>query len=242
MNTTHMPSDNSSPKPPRVFCWTRFGTEAGQPIESIFARKEQERRANGGVFLWGIGNSVAPSVAPLLEETDSPEVVFSPIKSPARECDSRPSHIAVWSEGVGYDGEPFDLPAGSLVTSHVSGSRKRRHYALVCRSQQRLRFKNTHASIDFRALSNLKSGNPLGASQVTAIVRRIDRADENRKVYPICLVTELVYPYVVEFRRSDVLDAADLPIDSVIKRAWTIQRGRVRRQQRHSPKQLHMFS
>jgi hypothetical protein len=44
---------------PEAFVWTRFGTEAGQTIDRILARKEAERIANGGLFLWGIGNSVA---------------------------------------------------------------------------------------------------------------------------------------------------------------------------------------
>ena len=47
---------------PTIFCWTRFGGEAGEPIEQILFRKEQERLANGGVFLWGIGNAVGPSI------------------------------------------------------------------------------------------------------------------------------------------------------------------------------------
>ena len=50
---------------PRFFCWTRFGTEAGQPIEQILERKEQERIVNNGLFLWGIGNSLTPSMIEL---------------------------------------------------------------------------------------------------------------------------------------------------------------------------------
>src|SRR5689334_16901759 len=34
---------------PLLFCWTRFGTEAGEPIEAILERKEREREATGGV-------------------------------------------------------------------------------------------------------------------------------------------------------------------------------------------------
>ena len=40
---------------PDHFCWTRYGTEAAQPIQNIFGRKEEERHANAGVFFWGIG-------------------------------------------------------------------------------------------------------------------------------------------------------------------------------------------
>src|ERR1700728_56037 len=34
---------------PDRFCWTRFGTEAGESIEHILNRKEEERLANGGI-------------------------------------------------------------------------------------------------------------------------------------------------------------------------------------------------
>lgn len=44
---------------PDYFVWTRYGTEGGEAAGSILARKEQERQRAGGLFLWGIGNSVA---------------------------------------------------------------------------------------------------------------------------------------------------------------------------------------
>ena len=36
MNSTNLPD---------VFCWTKMGTEAGQSLENIIARKEAERDA-----------------------------------------------------------------------------------------------------------------------------------------------------------------------------------------------------
>jgi hypothetical protein len=55
------------PALPGFFCWTRIGPEAAEPIQGILRRKEQERVANGGVFLWGIGNAVGPSLSELLD-------------------------------------------------------------------------------------------------------------------------------------------------------------------------------
>jgi hypothetical protein len=66
---------------PDCFCWTRFGTEAGQAIVHILQRKEQERSANDGLFIWGIGNAIGPSIRELVRRTNRPEVLFSPIKS-----------------------------------------------------------------------------------------------------------------------------------------------------------------
>jgi hypothetical protein len=37
------------------FVWTRVGSNAGEEIQSITARKEAEREAGGGEFWWGVG-------------------------------------------------------------------------------------------------------------------------------------------------------------------------------------------
>src|SRR5258706_6602623 len=102
---------------PNLFCWTRFGTEAAEPIEAIISRKEQERISNDGLFLWGIGNAIGPSIAELLERALNPEVLFSPIKSAPKCKDITPAAIAAWTSAVALDGSPFDLPKHSLVTS-----------------------------------------------------------------------------------------------------------------------------
>src|SRR5436190_21777164 len=102
---------------PGVFCWTKFGAEAGESAASIFQRKELERKRNHGVFLWGIGNSILPSLVHLLDATDEPQVLFSPMRSAAASRDSRPSRLIVWSKAIGYDGLPFTMPTHSVVTS-----------------------------------------------------------------------------------------------------------------------------
>jgi uncharacterized transporter YbjL len=51
-----------SAKLPEYFCWTKFGTEAGEVSHAIFGRKEIERRRNGGIFLWGIVATSVPLI------------------------------------------------------------------------------------------------------------------------------------------------------------------------------------
>src|ERR1700761_2672202 len=90
---------------PQCFVWTKFGTEAGQSISDILLRKERERSANGGVFYWGIGNAVGPSILELLRKSDEPEVLFSPIKSTPRRDDVTPQRVVAWTAAAGLNGE-----------------------------------------------------------------------------------------------------------------------------------------
>ncbi len=102
---------------PFAFCWTRVGVEAGQPLESIFRRKEEERAANGGLFFWGIGSAIGPSIAELVRQSPQPEVMFSPIKSAARSVDAKPESVVAWTSAQRFDGSKFVLPAQALITS-----------------------------------------------------------------------------------------------------------------------------
>lgn len=209
---------------PNAFCWTRFGTEAGQTISEIFARKEAERSRNDGVFLWGIGNNVAPSIASLLRIESKPHVLFSPIKSPPRETDVSPSQIAVWTEGAGVDGSAYRVPSGSLVTSRFHGVRKRKHYALVCRSNHHIKETESDEFVDFDTLVNVKSGKQIGSSQVTSIVRRIQEAGSGSGRYPVSFKAELVYPYVVELNHCGVVSNTGVKPEAMMRQAWEVQK------------------
>src|SRR6266851_3912650 len=114
---------------PERFCWTRFGFEAGQSPSSIVLRKEGERRSNGGLFLWGIGNPLADAIKELIRWSPEPAVLFSPIRSEPRHVDVAPQMVAVWSQARGLDGGSFVLPPGSTVTSRYRGESKKAHYA-----------------------------------------------------------------------------------------------------------------
>ena len=180
---------------PEVFVWTRFGTEAGQPIDDIIERKECERRANGGVFLWGIGNNISPSLPMLLRSGQTPIVAFSPIKSKPRTVDQSPGKVAVWRRATTPTGTPYNLPSASMVTSRYA-SGKSKHFALVCKSDQPLTLGTVRETLHFESLVNAKSGSNLGFSQVTAVVRLGKNSAGEERRYDVAIQCELAAPFV----------------------------------------------
>jgi hypothetical protein len=193
---------------PDLFCWTKHGTEAGEDIGAILARKEAERLASGGTFFWGIGNAIGPSVETLLAHAAEPQVVFTPMRSRPAARDVTPAQVAIWHRGIGLDGAPFDLPDYARVTSRLSRTRNY-HYALVCRSEQPLgisaprgpSFASTH-------VQNLRSGSIVGASQVTSVVRRIACAlGLVPSSYTVSSTADLVAPYFVRLTNYSLVDA-----------------------------------
>src|SRR6185312_9011977 len=185
---------------PASFCWTRFGTEAGETIDAIIQRKEEERVGNRGVFLWGIGNALGPSMRELLRVATAPELLFSPIRSKPRREDVAPATTVVWTAGRDLNGAVFSLPAGSVVTSRYSpGPRTPRHYALVCYSEAPLEFRPSAIALSVARLRNLLTNNVVGASQVTAVVRRVDSGvGAGGTSYPVAMRVRLVAPYLIE--------------------------------------------
>jgi hypothetical protein len=194
---------------PNLFCWTRFGSEAGEQIEHILFRKEQERLANGGLFLWGIGNAVGPSISELTRQTARPQVVFSPIKTASRPKDISPPAVVMWTEAEGLDGSSFTIPANSLVTSRYDPETPRPyHFALVCYSSQPLIPLKLEYKIGFRQLRNLRTGRPVGASQVTAVVQCTEMGTEEPLMYDVAILAELVNPYFVRLKNAYKLQGA----------------------------------
>lgn len=182
---------------PPQFCWTKYGTEAGEGIDAIFERKELEREANGGVFLWGIGNSLRPSIDALLKRTSDPVVCFSPMRSAAAAHDVAPSALSLWHSGYGIDGQDFAVPEFSVVTSRTgSGTRANRHFALVCQSDEPIARFDEPAGLGIDELTNLRTGSRLGSSQVTSVVRYSPSAGVPRN-YSISFAARLVAPYFV---------------------------------------------
>lgn len=187
---------------PECFCWTRFGTESGEPITHILERKEAERAANEGVFVWGIGNAVGPSIRELVRRGPKPEVLFSPMKSPARMQDLSPPAVVTWIGGETLDGEPFCLPKHSLVTSRFDPvSPRAGHYALVCFSRAPIVPAQSGGKIVFNSLRNIRTGQPIGASQVTAVVEQHETSEKTPLTYDVAIRAELVYPYFVRLRQ-----------------------------------------
>ena len=185
---------------PRHFCWTRFGTEAGEGVAQILTRKEQERVRNGGVFLWGIGNAIGPSMRQLIRVESEPEVVFSPIRSAPRKEDSAPEKIVRWTAGRTMSGQRYELPAASIVTSRFKPDARRSiHYALVCNSSAILCFDPNGETVSFGKLRNLITHRAIGASQVTAIVTQAAESMRfTARPYPVAMRAHLVFPYFIE--------------------------------------------
>lgn len=192
---------------PDVFCWTKFGDEAGESAYSIFRRKEVERQRNGGVFLWGIGQSIRPSLVELLRVVTFPRVFFSPIRSAPASRDVSPAAVVIWCQGVGFDGQPYVLPEYSLVTSRRDASAARAyHFALVCDSETPITARRSDLPpLSLHGLRNLVSGSPLGSSQVTSVVRRDQAHDGAGAEYPIVAEARLVYPYLVRLTQGIVI-------------------------------------
>ena len=184
---------------PDMFCWTRFGGEAAEPVDNILLRKERERIANGGIFLWGIGNAIGPSIVELMMRTPRPKVIFSPIKTAAKTRDTNPPAVVRWTGAEALDGQAYEMPEHSLVTSRYDpDAPKKNHYALVCYSAQPLIPLQQGEKIGFDQLRNLKTGRPVGASQVTAVVERTETESVAVTLYDVSILAELIVPYFVK--------------------------------------------
>lgn len=180
---------------PQYFCWSRFGTESGEAIDQIIERKERERLLNGGIFLWGIGSALGPSVRELVKKERVPAVVFSPIKSKPKTVDVDPPQVVRWLAGETLNGDPYTLPEHSLVTSRLNSTG--RHYALVCASDKPLSIEDGGDQFSITQLRNLRTNRPIGASQVTAVVSKIGRFKRRTSSYPVAMLARLVFPYFV---------------------------------------------
>ena len=184
---------------PPVFCWTKFGAEAGESPADIFARKEAERSSNGGCFLWGIGNSIRPSMLSLIEATSEPCVIFTPMLSRPARRDAAPGAVVRWRRAVGLDGASFALPDSARVTSRASS--RDHHFALVCQRTETLADDGPRMQLDAFSVRNILTGTRVGSSQVTSVVRRTTPDGLGGLTYSVRCLARLVAPYLV--RLSD---------------------------------------
>jgi len=165
-----------------------MGTEAGQPLETIIRRKELERRAGNGTFAWGIGNSLglAAHAARAANPHGEVDVLFTPMKSTPKQIDASPDEIMIWLRYFDANGSVKDLPPHMLITSR-GGPGKRAHYALLCRSDTAIDQQRFQLSFDTAEVRNFVSNNPIGASQVTSVVRYRSALNELSKTYSVAL-------------------------------------------------------
>lgn len=172
-----------------------MGAEAGQELADIIRRKDLERECGDGVFAWGIGNSVGPAIkhAKYTEQVSALQALFTPMKAAPKAIDAAPSSIAMWLGYIGDADAVEPLPEHMLITSRGqsgSGEEKRGHYALICRSSDSLADRRIQDAIDHHAVCNLVSSNPVGASQVTSVVR-YRSTNVRHASYPVLFRAEL---------------------------------------------------
>ena len=162
-------------------CWSRMQAEAGQSLDAIIARKEKERVAGAGLFIWGIGNPPA-SLSRILARRRVPvRAVFSVMKTKPKAIDVAPARTVVWRRYIDCSGAERALPAHALVLSRGDSARgpKRVHYALMCRVDEPLALRRG-VPFDPTAFRNASgTGAPVGASQVTALLRRVASSSDS---------------------------------------------------------------
>ena len=149
------------------FIISRMGTEAGESLERIVARKDAERAAGDGEFWWGIGTSLgrAGLLAGKSHRGELP-VLFSKMLSKPKRIDSAPDDVFVWTHWETLEGRG-EIPRHVVITSRGDAA-KSRHYALPCSS-------NTPIGLDdqFRFdpdLCRTARGRVMGGSQSTALL------------------------------------------------------------------------
>lgn len=168
---------------PALFCWTKMGAEAGEPLDAILRRKDLERACGEGVFAWGIGNSVGPALeyARCAARGELIDAFFTPMRTRARAVDVTPVGTVMWRACRAHDGTVSPLPWHMLVTSRrhaASGMEKRHHFALICRRAEPLLGQHEQVEIDANRARNVMSNGQVGASQVTAVVKYRTTGDE----------------------------------------------------------------
>jgi hypothetical protein len=199
---------------PSTFCWTKMGIESGEGLDLIIRRKEWERQLGDGLFFWGIGQSLgenARDAAASIEE--EMKVLFSPMSSKAKAIDVTPGDVFVWNSWIDGRGNTVPLPEHVLITSRAdlpSGRRKSSHYALVCKSADRLGM-GTELEVTAAFLRNFSSDKPLGASQVTAVVKNAEYAINGNvaKKYAVSFIATMEAPYSVQLCDPELLSPHD---------------------------------
>ncbi|MDR1345492.1 MAG: hypothetical protein LBK03_02160 [Bacteroidales bacterium] len=182
---------------PAIFCWTKIGTEAGQPLDKILNRKEFERHSGGGLFAWGIGNSLGNAVekAKPFCSPKAIKVFFTPMKSVAKRADVSPSKLLFWNSYIGRNGYAIDLPEHILITSkdNVGPKYKKNHYALLCYSDEKIVGNNADLMINAAWARNFSTLNQIGHSQVTSLVKYDKSFGKSINEYSVSFSADLAY-------------------------------------------------
>ncbi len=179
-------------------CWTRMQAESGEELPAIIARKEVERLGCGGIFFWGVGTAPSRRIPSLVKKHSRIPVVFSIMRTNPRPADTNPGRIVRWRKYMTADGSEQSLPSTAMVTSRGDGAKgpKKRHYALVCRSDTPLVCCN-HGPFDPTAYRNASArARPVAPSQVTVLLQWVGPSHANAR-YRINLAAWLTDGYWV---------------------------------------------
>jgi hypothetical protein len=156
-----------------------------------------------------VGNAPAAIVSVLARAKITVRTIFSIMKSRPKQIDAKPGRVVIWRRYVDAYGVERPLPAHALVTSRgdTSGGAKRFHYALMCRSDEPLMLRRG-LSFDPSVFRNAGgNGAPVGASQVTALLRRVNEAD-GPSAYEANLIAWLTGSYWVRLVDPTEIDSA----------------------------------
>jgi len=199
------------------FVWTKPGTEAGEHLADIIARKNAERIAGNGVFWWGIGNSLGPAVCEAAKAAGGTlPVIFCKMLGDAQSHDVTPTVTVRWKKWQDWDGKIADIPPFVRVTSRGvdrKGRDKRKHYALVCRSDGPIVFDPNGRSFDPRCcLTHL--GKVPGDSQITGLLQGDVNAPHHGARYHIAFRAILIFPWQATLLEPDPLPRHEQPIKS----------------------------
>ena len=204
--------------------------EGGQQLEEIVRRKELERRANGGIFCWGVGNAPNRCTASLARGSIEIDVLFSIMKSRPKLVDVAPTGTLIWRRFIDCNGRERTIPRSSLVTSKSESPNglKRSHFALFCQANSPLVLGDL-GSFDPSAYRNIgAAGGSIGPSQVTALLRRITAENSNGS-YKINLKAKmfgsywakLIDPIPMESDKQRSLSLFMAKLDRATDEKWT---------------------
>jgi hypothetical protein len=187
-----------------VFVWTKIGTEAGESVTDIIARKGSEQAAGRGIFWWGVGTSLGPAVRDeALRAGGTIPVLFCEMLGRPQPHDVSPSSTIRWVKWRNWNGSEFDVPSFVQITSRGEdrkGRRKDKHYALVCHSPNKIGISQPGELFDPRNCRTL-GGKVPGDSQNTALLAGDFARSHPNGRYRIAFVATLVSPWQATLTR-----------------------------------------
>jgi hypothetical protein len=199
---------------PDVFCWSKMGYDARQPLPVILRRKDHERRYGEGKVWWGVGEgNLQRRICALLGRCgpDGRLVILTPQPTPSPVGNGQ---VVVWRDYLDQRQALVKIPPHALVLSAAAtgkGKPKTKYFALVFESDVAL----TEASggvlyrDQWRNIGSKKE--TFGGSQVTTVVeRKSPEPASPGKPYKIQVRARLVEPFLAQLANPRCLTENEL--------------------------------